>query len=311
MSTSLLCETVTGQTLAQLTRARDAAEAADLVELRLDGVTDLDVAAALAGRRCPVIVTCRPVWEGGRFSGTESERQAILERALELGADYVDVEWKAGFKTLLASHGNRVVVSSHDFKGVPTDLAARVEAMRDSGAAIVKIAVTPRRLADTLPLIEIAEGGDAVVVGMGESGVPTRLLAARFGSKWTYAGNAAAPGQMPTSRMLEQFRFRDVGIDTSIFAVVGQNVMRSPSPVMHNAAFTAAAIDAVCVPLRAEDFADFLTFADAIGVVDGYLDALDDLPTLIAQAERQFEWWTGQRAAAGVMRVAASEETAH
>jgi shikimate dehydrogenase len=32
---------------------------------------------------------------------------------------------------------------------------------------------------------------------------------------------------------------------------------------------------------------------------------LDGLPMLIAQAERQFEWWTGQRPGAGVMRAAA------
>ena len=32
---------------------------------------------------------------------------------------------------------------------------------------------------------------------------------------------------------------------------------------------------------------------------------LDGLPMLIAQAERQFEWWTGQRPAPGVMRAAA------
>jgi shikimate 5-dehydrogenase len=32
---------------------------------------------------------------------------------------------------------------------------------------------------------------------------------------------------------------------------------------------------------------------------------LDGLPMLVAQAERQFEWWTGQRAPAGVMRAAA------
>jgi 3-dehydroquinate dehydratase / shikimate dehydrogenase len=282
-----------------------------MVELRLDGLADLDVAAALAGRRVPVIVTCRPTWEGGRFNGSEAERQAILERALDLGADYVDVEWKAGFKKLVAGFGERIVLSSHDFTGVPSDLATRVKAMRDTGAAVIKVAVTPARLTDTLPLVDIADAGDTVVVGMGEAGVATRLLAVQFGSRWTYAGNGVAPGQMPARRMLEHFRFRDVGAETSIFAVVGHNVMRSPSPVMHNAAFTAASIDAVCVPLRAEDFADFLTFADAIGVVDGYLDALDDLPTLVAQAERQFEWWTGQRAAAGVMRAAASEQTAH
>jgi shikimate dehydrogenase len=32
---------------------------------------------------------------------------------------------------------------------------------------------------------------------------------------------------------------------------------------------------------------------------------LDGLPMLIAQAERQFEWWTGQRPARGVMKTAA------
>jgi len=34
-------------------------------------------------------------------------------------------------------------------------------------------------------------------------------------------------------------------------------------------------------------------------------EVLDGLPMLIAQAERQFEWWTGQRPAPGVMRGAA------
>ena len=32
---------------------------------------------------------------------------------------------------------------------------------------------------------------------------------------------------------------------------------------------------------------------------------LDGLPMLIAQAERQFEWWTGQRPVPGVMQAAA------
>jgi shikimate 5-dehydrogenase len=32
---------------------------------------------------------------------------------------------------------------------------------------------------------------------------------------------------------------------------------------------------------------------------------LDGLPMLVAQAERQFEWWTGQPVAAGVMKAAA------
>ena len=60
MSTALLCETVTGPTMTDLLTARDAAVGADLVELRLDGVADVDVAAALEGRVRPALVTCRP-----------------------------------------------------------------------------------------------------------------------------------------------------------------------------------------------------------------------------------------------------------
>src|ERR671923_282831 len=97
--TSLLCETVTGDTMADLVAARDAVAAADrradIAELRLDGVKDLDVERALYGRRLPVIATCRPAWEGGRFEGSEDTRRQLLERALAAGADYVDVEWKA------------------------------------------------------------------------------------------------------------------------------------------------------------------------------------------------------------------------
>ena len=61
--------------MADLRRARDCVQDADLVELRLDGVTDVDVAGALAGRTRPVVVTCRPKWEGGRFDGPEETRR--------------------------------------------------------------------------------------------------------------------------------------------------------------------------------------------------------------------------------------------
>jgi 3-dehydroquinate dehydratase/shikimate dehydrogenase len=66
--------------------------------------------------------------------------------------------------------------------------------------------------------------------------------------------------------MLDEFRFRTVGPDTALYGVVGNNVTHSMSPVMHNAAFEAARLDAVYVPLYAADFNDFCTFADALDV---------------------------------------------
>jgi shikimate dehydrogenase len=66
--------------------------------------------------------------------------------------------------------------------------------------------------------------------------------------------------------MADDFHFFRVGPETRIFGVVSTNAMHSLSPVMHNAAFEAAGIDAVYVPLRACDFDDFLTYAAAMGV---------------------------------------------
>ena len=266
---SLLCETVTGDTMAALVSARDAAAGlgADIVELRLDGVKDLDVERALHGRRGPVIVTCRPTWEGGRFAGSEEERRKVLARALTLGAEYVDVEWQAQFDDVVRANPTRVVVSSHDFTGVPADLCTRVRAMRATGASVIKVAVTAARLSDTLPLLEIGKGGDAVVIGMGDAGVPSRLLAARFGSRWTYGGNGIAPGQVPAARMLEEFRFRSITEQTALYGVAGEGVLTSPIPAMRNAAFAAAGLDAVCVPLPSADAADIQTFAEALGII--------------------------------------------
>lgn len=252
--------------MAGLIAARDAATVGDMVELRLDGVADLDVARALAGRTRPVLVTCRPSWEGGRFDGSEAERSRILDDALSLGAEFVDVEWKAGFDAIVRRDPARVVVSAHDFAGVPADLEDRARAMRQTGAATIKLAVMVSELSDTIRLAAIGRAGGAVVVGMGDAGVPTRLIAARYGSRWTYAGHGVAPGQMPASRMVEEFRYRAVGPATRLFGVISTNAMHSASPAMHNAAFAAGGIDAAYLPLRASSIDDFLGFADAMGI---------------------------------------------
>ena len=266
MHRALLVETVTGRTMAELRAARDAVTRPDMVELRLDGVEDIDVAGALGGRTLPVIVTCRPTWEGGRFDGSEERRRSILQEALDRGAEYVDVEWRAGFADLIGRDPRRVVLSSHDFQHVPDDLAARATAMRQTGAGTIKIAIPAARLTDALALLPIGTDGDAVVVAMGAAGLPSRLLASRFGSRWTYAGDAIAPGQIPASRMLDEFRFHELLPTTEIYGVVSNNVMHSMSPLMHNAAFRAADLDVVYLPLRAADFDDFLTFAHAMKV---------------------------------------------
>src|SRR5438132_308573 len=271
MPRALLCQTITAPTMAELRRKRDDASGVDLVELRLDSVTDPNVAGALAGRRLPAIVTCRPTWEGGQFRGTEEERRRLLSEAFTLGAEYVDVEWRAHFDELIAREaGRRIVLSAHDFDMMPIDLVARVHAMKSTGAEVVKLAVKTTRLTDCVPLLEIAaqgrRDGGLVIVGMGEHGLATRVLARRFGSMWTYAGTQAEIGQLSAEMLLEQYQFRQLTEMTDVYGIVGRPVAHSVSPAMHNAAFRAARFDAVYVPLPAVDVDDFVGFARALGI---------------------------------------------
>jgi len=307
-----LCETVTGRSMAELLAARDAAVSGDMVELRLDGVANLDVGRALDGRRVPVIVTCRAMWEGGHFEGSEEERRSILATALERGAERVDVEFRAidgqatgvSFRDLLSRSPERIVVSSHDFDGVPVDLESRARAMRATGAGTIKIAVSVSRISQTLCLKSIAQDGDAVVIGMGELGVASRLLAGRFGSAWTYAGDGIAPGQIPARQMIDDYGFRRVSPSTRIFGVVSTNALHSLSPVMHNAAFEAAGLDAVYVPLAVHEFGDFLSFAEEMGVEGASITIPFKLDALRAAASS--DALTQQVGAANTFRRTAS-----
>ena len=269
-----LCVTVTGRTMEELRRARDAAAGADLVEVRLDGVDRPDAAGAIEGRLRPVIVTCRPRWEGGRFEGAEEERRRILTDAVAAGAEFVDVELTAAFAADIVRRrrGRGVIASMHAFGGTVPDVAGSLHALRASGAEVIKLAYEAQSLSDTLPLFDFADrcgaappaGGGHVLIAMGPAGVVTRVMARRLRNRWTYAGSGVAPGQIPAIRLLEEFHFRRIRHDADLYGVVGNSVMHSLSPAMHNAGFAHRSLNAAYVPLEASDAGDFVRFARAI-----------------------------------------------
>ena len=264
---SLICETVTADNMRDVRRLRDAS-VADIVELRLDGVADVDVAGALRGRSRPVLVTCRAAWEGGRFDGSEDARLQILGDAIQGGAEFVDVEWRANRKTLPSADATRLVISHHDFAGVPDDVEARVQSMRsDSPGGIVKISCAVDSVRDLVRLRTVAsrDTGEHVVVGMGFPGLLSRICPAAFGSAWTYCGTAA-PGQTSFEDLSGVYRVRAQTPHTRVFGLTGKPIAHSASPAMHNAAFGALGIDAVYVPIETEEAAALMEVADAFGI---------------------------------------------
>ncbi|MBI4475986.1 MAG: type I 3-dehydroquinate dehydratase [Acidobacteria bacterium] len=305
---SLLCVTVTADTMRDLRRRRDEAAraGADLVELRLDGVRDVDVAGALQGRLGPVLVACHPAWEGGRFAGSEPERAQILRQALELGADWVDVEWKADVTAGLDERWlDRVVLSHHTFDDCPEDLADRVAAMRGVGAGVVKVAVAAATLRDLLRLREAGSLlGDRpkVLLAMGVTGWPTRLLPWRFGSAWSYAGAMSVVGQLTPAAMRQEFRFGEVGADAEIYGVVGSPIAHSVSPAMHNAAFRVLNRDAVYVSIESADADDLLEFAREMRVAG--LSVTAPMKVSLFQRAEGFDELTARVGACNTLRFA-------
>ena len=214
-----ICLSLAGEDAAALIRmAEPLVHLADLVEIRLDSMRQPDIAPFVARFALPILVTNRPQWEGGAFSGTEEERLHQLNKAMRAGAAYVDIELRtedALRNALLAeahTQGVWPLVSWHDFNTTPdaADLQAIFHAMRKSGARSGKIVTTAASSQDALRLLNVLEAAQAAtfplsVFAMGTPGRITRLATLYLGGHISYAAagtvEATAPGQLSISQL--------------------------------------------------------------------------------------------------------------
>jgi 3-dehydroquinate dehydratase/shikimate dehydrogenase len=107
---------------------------------------------------------------------------------------------------------------------------------------------------------------------MGDIGIPTRILAGKFGAPFTYATfhheRALAPGQLSYQQMTEIYHYDQINADTEVYGVIADPIGHSLSPLIHNAAFQHCKLNKVYVPLRVprEDLSRFIDDATALGV---------------------------------------------
>jgi 3-dehydroquinate dehydratase/shikimate dehydrogenase len=156
--------------------------------------------------------------------------------------------------------------------GVPGDLESRLSRLARNSREIPKAAVTPGGAADLARLLrafEATRGLQKILLGMGEFGFCTRVLAAKLGSRLCYSsapgGNAAA-GHLDPRTLSELYRFHLIGGDTEVFGLIGNPIAHSRSPLIHNTGFAALGRNAVYVPFLVDDVAAFLDSAEILGV---------------------------------------------
>ena len=255
--------------------AQAAQMGADLIEFRIDQFTDQmgQIAILIEKSELPCILTCRLAREGGGYNGDEPTRVELFERAtsgMRLPA-YLDVEWGAYQNSnlfrqridQLVDHRDQdqptttgLILSSHDFENRPLDLSERIKAMAATPAcSVIKIVWQARSLRDNLEAFEIISQHNkpTIVLCMGEAGLPSRVLAKKFGSLLTFAAleedTATASGQPTITELKEIYRWDAISPQTQVFGVIGYPVAHSMSPLIHNAGFTHINFDGIYLPM--------------------------------------------------------------
>jgi 3-dehydroquinate dehydratase/shikimate dehydrogenase len=246
-----------------------AEQGARLVELRLDYIKgDINVQRLVADRPCPLVIACRRERDGGKYTGGEEQRILLLRTAIAEGVEYVDLEDDIAASIPRFGKTKRIV-SLHDFRKTPDDLQAIHRRLSRTDPDIIKIAAMANHPQDNLRMLRLIQQSKIPTIGicMGDIGVPTRILAGRFGAPFTYATfhheRTLAPGQLSFQHMMEIYHYDQINAQTEVYGVIADPVGHSLSPLIHNTAFHRLKLNKVYIPFRVPR-ADLARFIDDV-----------------------------------------------
>ncbi len=278
---------------------------------------------------CVLLATCRRRQNHGRFHGSIEEQIRVLEAARDAGARAVDVEIESAENYLdrvaKLRSGCLLLISYHNYGGTPPRLDSVLRRMTKVPADGYKVVTTARKPSDSHRVLALARGNPktpTIVLAMGETGFPTRVLSPAFGGLYTYAApntaEGTASGQVCARQLRSIYRIGKFTKDARIYGVIADPVRHSISPAVHNRAFQARRADSVYLPflVQAGRLKDFMLLADRLPLAGfsvtiphkqkilRYLDQVDPLARRIGAVNtvwRKAGKWRGANTdAAGV-----------
>jgi 3-dehydroquinate dehydratase/shikimate dehydrogenase len=269
-----VCAVVTEETIAAARKALHEAKAlAELAELRLDCLRDFDFAnpanlsSLLEDKPLPVIITCRATGEGGRQYVDEQARLRLLVEGARRLADYCDVEAASYARAAALSPDlSRLIVSHHNFDGTPADLERTYEDVTALPAGIHKIVTQANDVSDSLAIFRLLdrakrENRQLIALAMGTPGLVTRVLGPSHGSFLTYGairrGAESASGQPTCEELKNLYRISRITGETRIVGIIGNPILHSASPAMHNSAIGHLGLDCVYLPFEVDNLEAF------------------------------------------------------
>jgi 3-dehydroquinate dehydratase type I len=212
-----ICIPIAETTMKEAIKAvKEANRFADLIELRMDYLREPGLPILLKGRHKPFIVTHRRKEEGGKHWVHERRRVGILEEAIDLGAEFVDVEFETERSSLQKLMANKkrtqVILSFHDFHRTPSQRKLRkiYEHMAQWKPDLIKIVTFAKAWEDNLRILSLItyafkKKQKVLTFCMGEKGKMSRIFAPMMGAAWTSVSlnenRSSAPGQLTVYEM--------------------------------------------------------------------------------------------------------------
>jgi len=249
-----------------LKELKEAEKIGDLTELRLDYIKDINpknLERILSHRTKPVIITNRNKKEGGHFAGSEEERLGILKRAIELKADFIDIEISSGYEAISELVRNKketkIICSYHNYKETQDikELENIYEKIKTLNPHLIKIATFANSVNDNFKVFTLLKNRENLIaLCMGIRGQISRILGPKFGSSLTYAclreDKRTADGQIPAKDLIDVYNFHSINRNTKVLGVIGRHAENSLSKFIHNENFKKEGLNYIYIPFKTE-----------------------------------------------------------
>lgn len=243
-SRNLLCASILPRRQEELQLLVAACAEADMIELRLDLLPDVDVRAVRILCERPCIATVRSQAEGGLGTLSDDETATVLQHAIDASVEYIDVEYTRAQTLLPQLHlsSTQLVLSHHTTERALPALRDLARAMLTVEADVYKLVFTATHPDDALTAQELhhifrAAGKRYIVHAMGKEGSLSRLLGAIHGNAWTYVATSettvTAPGQL-TLRDAYDYDIPHKQQNAAVLGLLGWPTRYSKGRFLHN-----------------------------------------------------------------------------
>ncbi len=259
---------------------KEASGIADVIELRLDFIKDinkknlkrllsksqkskisggLENSKNFQSKAKKVIVTDRKM------------RISLIKEAIKLNADIIDLDISIGEKTIkqiIKNKGRtRIIVSFHNFKKTSKkEITKKYNKIKKLNPDIIKIVTLANSINDNIVIFNIIrkakkENKKIIALCMEEKGEISRILSPLLGAQLTFAslkkGKESAPGQITANALKKIYKINKLN-KPKIFGLVGNPVKQSKGVITHNKSFQKLKLNSIYINFLVDDLSSFI-----------------------------------------------------